>query len=131
MTMGRKRLRQGRGRHMTAFTECTCPVCTAAEAAMAAKPASQPLPTPSAMPQSPSTCELFRVGTVHRLGACRLSGLGDGEAGVGLYSCMKVLGGCGGWGFHQGWAARASGGSSQKPWGRDMARWRVFCLPLW
>lgn len=62
MRMGKRRLPQGRGRHTTAFTECTCPVCTAAGAATAVKPASRPPPTPSAMPRSPSTCELWRLG---------------------------------------------------------------------
>lgn len=62
MRMEKRRLPQGRGRHMTAFTVCTCPVCTVAAAAMAARPASQLRHTQSATPQSPSTCESQTAG---------------------------------------------------------------------
>lgn len=87
MRMGTRRLPQGHGRHMTAFTEYTCPVYTAAEAATAVKPASQLPPTPSAMPQSLSTCELWGSGQgpcTASVGEPALSGLVDGEAGARL-----------------------------------------------
>lgn len=79
---GRRRPPQGRGRHTTASTVSTCPVCTAAAAATGARPASRPRPTPSATPRSRSTCEsgergaeaLARLPGPLRLGAAAALG---------------------------------------------------------